>query len=79
MHMRAPPDYLNPTPPPGIGVNTNDRFSPWTARRRATRPLMRDRAHGIETPSHLAWLVLAMAAANDEQRSVERDRVPMST
>ena len=77
--MRAPPDYLNPTPAPGIGVNTNDRFSPWTARRRATRPLMRDPAHGIETPSHLAWLVLAMAAANDEQRSVERDRVPMST
>ena len=36
-------------------------------------------ANGIETPSHLAWLVLAMAAANDEQRSVERDRVPLST
>ena len=31
-------------------------------------------ANGIETPSHLAWLVvvLAMFAANDEQRSVER-------
>ena len=36
-------------------------------------------ANGIETPSHLTWLVLAMFAANDEQRSVERDRVPMSS